>query len=1131
MKEVGAFFKKSAAGIAMALICCVMLFVGIGFARITRELNIQADIEVMAQEGVCITDAKYSNGKNVSASENYVNEFYTTILNANVQLNETNLDCFAEFDVTIYNKYSVPYRYNSTRKLESVYTNNNIAYEVYDSTGSSLLEKGVVLNPGEYMNIKIRFLYSVLADMNSSGHNIANVCVNFDFNVYVKPVLADNMVPVEFNQSSYSWKRANEDSFNYADYDSGIWANAVTYDHSKIFSQNEYTTNGGTWFDGQQLYVNYRHENYDFGNTFTAGVRFKWTGFGNNSLSYLICNLESAGFGIFIVQDVNGGVGDTVGQIGLRYINDAGSQIDVLIDTEIAQARWYTLIVSYNGQTIRFYLDGILIGYENHSDEIKPSAAGISVGHNPTPTGSDGFNLNGNVSHVMVLDDVITADEALLIHSSTFTCSTKHLKEIIKLDTTSRDSNGKYFDGINDNAIHLGLSGYNFNQNNLAKMSIAIRFKILTLTSDAINYLACSLQNDGYGLGVIQKEGKCYLYFAFKNADPLGFIYVKGHETLDLQTWYTAVVTVDGYKIRMYLDGKEQSLTDDGNGIKQSAASTLKLVNSSVNLVLGGNPDANNKINMQWFNGWISECVVFKKALTVDEIKRDFANDFAFHYKKYSTSPTSTSVAQYVKYDYDNIVLQSDESYTEEGVVLNGVNDYVCVGLGNHNFNSSLTFAIRLKFTTIPSGARALVSNYEDAGFQLQINSNKNFEFYAYNRYLNPDTEKAVNKAEYATATNVSVEANKWYTLTCVVTVNGIRLYVNGVKQAETTSKFTLKNCMHPIFIGANPNNDGKYSGVADITVSDFAFINQEINENLVKQFFVGEINPSLARANCFLNFVGYQYRETNQTIPDKIINGFYTWIPRFKIKSTLESGEVDIEIVSKESEAHDAFTFNNVNVDGFWFSKFKNSLDNNGNIQTTSNVEAYASQDISEIFNKIKSIETGDSEFNTVNYAMLNIHMAKNSEWGAMVYLAQSKYGLFITGDYSDVIANASELTGYDYQFNTDQSTNQNVTGIYDIVGGTNEYVMANYNNTIGNSGFEFMPESIYYDVYSSIGSYYDSGLYHAMGEIDYYQPDENSVFVSDSKPWLVRSGLFDYRSATGEAGYCSRTSIFIMK
>ena len=81
-----------------------------------------------------------------------------------------------------------------------------------------------------------------------------------------------------------------------------------------------------------------------------------------------------------------------------------------------------------------------------------------------------------------------------------------------------------------------------------------------------------------------------------------------------------------------------------------------------------------------------------------------------------------------------------------------------------------------------------------------------------------------------------------------------------------------------------------------------------------------------------------------------------------------------------------------------------------------------------------------------------LKSHMAKNSEWGATVYLAYSKYGV----NKQEVEKNESSsfCTGGTikieeiYTTNRKQSTTHNATGVYDLNGGTWERTAAYLNN-----------------------------------------------------------------------------------
>ena len=125
-----------------------------------------------------------------------------------------------------------------------------------------------------------------------------------------------------------------------------------------------------------------------------------------------------------------------------------------------------------------------------------------------------------------------------------------------------------------------------------------------------------------------------------------------------------------------------------------------------------------------------------------------------------------------------------------------------------------------------------------------------------------------------------------------------------------------------------------------------------------------------------------------------------------------------------------------------------------------------------------------------------MNSHAMKNSEWAVVSYLSQSKYGKLgnrnFTGSNKEVYQNKSEqyITGcsygspgngntdygcqytYDIEINgTGASTTGNIYGVYDMSGGVLEYVMGNYNDMVGSSGFRepLTLESKYYDKYTN--------------------------------------------------------------
>ena len=142
--------------------------------------------------------------------------------------------------------------------------------------------------------------------------------------------------------------------------------------------------------------------------------------------------------------------------------------------------------------------------------------------------------------------------------------------------------------------------------------------------------------------------------------------------------------------------------------------------------------------------------------------------------------------------------------------------------------------------------------------------------------------------------------------------------------------------------------------------------------------------------------------------------------------------------------------------LSGIWVGKFeatgtktKDSDENvtEATISVMPGVSALIDMKIKDQFKYAKLATFGEN----ISAENLGSHMAKNSEWGAIVYLAYSKYG---TNGY-DVGKNSSSsnYTGGTntqtniYSTNYGQSTTNNPYGVYDLRGGSWEYV-ASYVN-----------------------------------------------------------------------------------
>ena len=131
----------------------------------------------------------------------------------------------------------------------------------------------------------------------------------------------------------------------------------------------------------------------------------------------------------------------------------------------------------------------------------------------------------------------------------------------------------------------------------------------------------------------------------------------------------------------------------------------------------------------------------------------------------------------------------------------------------------------------------------------------------------------------------------------------------------------------------------------------------------------------------------------------------------------------------------------------GIWMGKFETTKrETDTKITILPNTASYTNQTIGTFYTDAQ------------NLGIANSHMAKNSEWGAMAYLTESKYGRNGTAvTKNEAKVNNIITTGQGaYISNINQSTTNNVYGIYDTVGGAYEYTagyVADNSQNYGNS------------------------------------------------------------------------------
>ena len=325
-----------------------------------------------------------------------------------------------------------------------------------------------------------------------------------------------------------------------------------------------------------------------------------------------------------------------------------------------------------------------------------------------------------------------------------------------------------------------------------------------------------------------------------------------------------------------------------------------------------------------------------------------------------------------------------------------------------------------------------------------------------------------------------------------------------------------------------------------------------------------------------------YMNADEGTTIKEDDVLAYYVWIPRYKYQLFNVNSEVmapiliDVKFESKTTAksagssngewlTHPAFTFGTTELDGIWVGKFETSgtVDNP---TIKAGLDCLVSKKVSTQFATSQKFTSGTTYLTANGVSKVDAHMMKNTEWGAVAYLKQSKYGLGTTdignnayrksngyygthktgcGPASGTDLNSSNstttCTPYTSTVGVKSSTTGNIYGVYDMAGGAYEYVMGvvqdntntsvpmSGNDTSSNSGFTgkvyasgnytsytgtAFPSSKYYDLYAFGETFDDSSAYarRILGDATsetrgWY--DDRLVFASAQYPWFKRGGV----------------------
>ena len=259
------------------------------------------------------------------------------------------------------------------------------------------------------------------------------------------------------------------------------------------------------------------------------------------------------------------------------------------------------------------------------------------------------------------------------------------------------------------------------------------------------------------------------------------------------------------------------------------------------------------------------------------------------------------------------------------------------------------------------------------------------------------------------------------------------------------------------------PNMDGTcvnrpelYSGMIPVyyDTGEWKIADKTNSMNSRKWYNYGESRWANA---VVVNTDKYNESKEGSVIESQDILGYYVWIPRFKYKlwndgntitDSYDAYKKGIDIVFESGVnssgtvkcfdgkcaakadsylTHPAFLENSR---GFWISKYEISEGN----KFVPNVESLRNQSLDSYKDIMNNLSTYYGIQDNVDS-----HVVTNLEWGATLYLSHSKYGVCVDNKCANISINDTYVSEKD----KGDTTTCDVYGVYDMSGGTPEYVV----------------------------------------------------------------------------------------
>ena len=578
------------------IVILLIIFISIGFAYLTSNLDIVGLGHLKRTVWkIYFDNVNILEGGNLTSTPPTTSNHNTTSVTYSVTMDKPG-DVY-KFNIDIVNNGTVDAMVSIIDE-NTILTSNQSKYASYSIKyldGSPIEENNFL---GRHSKETIQVIIKYKKDITSS--DLPTTQMNLSFNL-----------SLNYKQAKNSDNRQGE---------STIITDLSGNGNDGVMYGGRINADGTLYLDGVDDKLNMGLKQYDFHDSISLVIKFKFNTSPAGAERGIFCNIQNAGSCIKIVGV---GVPRFIFHNGTNYVG-----VNMKMSPILNVNEWYTVVATYDGSNIKMYLNGTKMLLANDSYEY-PVTGNLAISNGEFKLGAALSPTNMSVSDALIFDRALTEEE--IANDYTLNINPTNTDDLLlrykfSSNNTVKDLSGNNHkgtiigatinndgtittDGIND-YIDCGLSNYNFGSN----VSLVARVKFLSL--DGIDpAILANFQNAGIGLYLKSQ------YISFTSHKSTWIRYMSNVKP-ELNKWYTLVGTYDGSKMKLYINGKETSVTGTTDTYQVARTGDIDI---SKQFMIGADPNSDGTFGEDFSNIIVSDALIFDRTLTKQEVENDYA--------------------------------------------------------------------------------------------------------------------------------------------------------------------------------------------------------------------------------------------------------------------------------------------------------------------------------------------------------------------------------------------------------------------------------------------------------------------------------------------------------------------------